>query len=164
MLKYFAFLILLLFQVQISYADTLPAPSGRVLLTVSGKIELTNVKMTAELDYKQLKSPPVHIAKTYTDWTEGEVIFEGFLLRDLIKYLKATGDSIHASALNDYQIEIPFSDANNYPVLIAYKKNGVDLTVRTKGPLWVIYPSDTPGEMREHNGKMIWQLVKLEFR
>ena len=164
MLKYFAGFLFLLVSLQASQAEIFPAPNGKVLLTVSGNITNTNVNDTAQLDMDFIKNLPVHASKTYTSWTEGEVTFEGFLLSDLIKKLGAKGTSIYATAINDYEIEIPFSDAKQYPVLIAYKKEGEYMTVRNKGPLWVIYLERTPGEMRLHNDKMIWQLVKMTFR
>lgn len=139
--------------------DPLPSPSGRVILSVSGAIAVTNASQSADFDRKLLESLPQHTMTTTTKWTDGEQTFEGVLLRDLISALGAEGKTLTATALNDYQVEIPASDADEYPVLLATKQNGKAMRVRNKGPIWIIYPDDAPDNARFH--RMIWQLRKL---
>jgi hypothetical protein len=72
-----------------------------------------------------------------------------------------------ASALNDYKATIPFSDLDEYPVLLALSQNGAAMSVRDKGPIWMIYPDPEPsGEFvhQHRNAKMVWQLERLQLR
>ena len=78
----------------------------------------------------------------------------------------AKGKTITATAINDYAVDIPASDADNPHVIVAIRMNGALMPVREKGPLWVVYPlTDEPAlETEETKSKMIWQLNRLDIR
>jgi hypothetical protein len=80
--------------------------------------------------------------------------------------LGARGSGLRASALNDYTIEIPIAELRQYPVLLALDRDGQPLSVRHRGPIWLVYPwSDFPElDDRVHRQRSIWQLVELEVR
>jgi hypothetical protein len=46
------------------------------------------------------------------------------------------------------------------------KADGVELQLRDRGPLWIVYPRDSFRELRDesNNFKWIWQLRSLELR
>ncbi len=146
--------------------ETLPQPSGRVILTISGAIENTNGDGVARFDRAMLERIGVTEVNTSTSWTDGVTKFEGVLARDLLKAVGATGDRVSARALNDYAIDIPFSDFESYDVLFAFNMDGVDLTPRDKGPLWIVYPRDKHPELRNQkaDAKWLWQLVNLDIQ
>jgi hypothetical protein len=146
--------------------EPLPQPSGRVILTISGAIENTNGDGDARFDRAMLERLGVTKVDTSTSWTDGVTRFEGVLARDLLKAVGASGDQVSARALNDYAIEIPFSDFESYDVLFAFRMDDVDLTPRDKGPLWIVYPRDGHPELRNQkvDAKWIWQLVKLDVQ
>ena len=141
----------------------LERPQGRVLLTVTGEIARSNVAGRAELDRAMLEALGVRKLVTSTPWTDGTPVFRGVLLQDLLDHLGAKGAAVQALALNDYRCEIARSEFENYPVLIAFEMNGKPLSVRDKGPLWIVYPLDQFAELRnrETERKMIWQLMQL---
>ncbi len=146
--------------------EPLPEPAGRVILTISGAIDHTNADGTARFDRAMLERIGVTRVATSTSWTDGISAFEGVLARDLLRAVGATGDVVSAQALNDYAIEIPTSDFESYDVLFAFRMDGVDLTRRDKGPLWIVYPRDEHSELRNQkaDAKWIWQLVKLDIK
>jgi len=88
----------------------------------------------------------------------------GVLLRDVLADVAGRSDAIRAVALNDYAVEIPMRDAFDHDVIVAYQKDGETLTVRDRGPLWVIYPwaDDAALRTEEYYARSIWQLNKLE--
>lgn len=147
-------------------AGALQPPTGDVVLRVSGSIANTTDGDAALFDMAALESLPATAVVTTTAWTEGETEFEGVLLRDLLAAVGAEGNSLHAIAINDYAIDIPAGDARAYDVLIAYRMNGAPMSVRDKGPLWIIYPISQHTELEgpETEAKMIWQLRELEVR
>ena len=55
------------------------------------------------------------------------------------------------------------SDFADYPVLFALKMDGRDLTVRDRGPIWIVYPRDDFSELRNErvNARWVWQLNGL---
>jgi hypothetical protein len=69
-----------------------------------------------------------------------------------------------ASAINDYSVEIPLSDAVKGGPIIAYSIDGKEMSLRDKGPLWVIYPYDSNSDFRSEVVylRSIWQLDRLE--
>ena len=138
------------------------APSGRVILEVQG----TGVDRVFRFDRAALERLPQKTLKTHTDWTDGEQVFEGVLLKDLLDHLGAKGTEVRAVALNDYAVSIPAADADAYPVLLALKQNGRPMRIRDKGPIWIVYPNDVTDKSRPgaHNDKMVWQLQRLEIR
>lgn len=145
--------------------ESLPEPSGRVILTISGAIENTNGDGVARFDRAMLEEIGVTQINTSTSWTDGVTKFEGVLARDLLKVVGATGENVSARALNDYAIDIPFSDFESYDVLFAFRMDDVELTPRDKGPLWIVYPRDTSPELRNQNidARWLWQLVQLDI-
>ena len=147
-------------------AAALPKPQGPVLLEVTGVIDITNSDAAVRFDRAMLEALPQHRLETYTDWTEGLQVFEGPLLSDLLARIGAGGHTLHATALNDYAVDIPRSDAEDYPVLLALRHNGQPMSVRNKGPIWIIYPNKDPqaAMASPHNAKSIWQLRSLDVR
>lgn len=144
----------------------LPRPQGPVLLQVTGAIAVTNDGAAASFDRAMLEAMPQHRMETYTDWTEGLQVFEGPLLADLLARVGARGDSLHATALNDYAVDIPATDPDEYPVLLALRHNGQPMSVRNKGPIWIVYPNPDPESAKAspHNEKSIWQLRSVDVR
>ena len=147
-------------------AQDLGIPEGRVILTVSGRIDHTNGKGTAEFDRAMLEAMPATTIETMTPWTDTMARFEGPLARDLMKRVGARGSRVHATAINDYAVDIPMEDFENYPVILAMKMNGEILHTRTKGPLWVIYPWSDQAELRNETGysRSIWQVNQLVIK
>lgn len=147
-------------------ADSLPAPQGDVILTVSGAITNTNDDGTARFDMALLDSLPQHSFATSTIWTEGVDTYEGVLLTDLLDALGATGPNLLAKALNDYEISFPVADATGEGPLLAYRANGKPMSVREKGPLFIVYPFDAKAELRAevYYNRSAWQLMLLQVQ
>jgi hypothetical protein len=69
-----------------------------------------------------------------------------------------------ATAINDYTVEIPLSDATEGGPILAMRMNGEIMSLRDKGPLWVIYPYDQNAAYRSEvtYSRSIWQLDRIE--
>ena len=82
----------------------------------------------------------------------------------MLDTLGVTADKIKVMAQNDYFAVIPRQDVEKYPVLLAIEEDGKALTLRNKGPVWVIYPlSDHPElNIEQYHSLMVWQVLKLE--
>lgn len=141
-------------------------PTGRVILTIEGAITTPNRQGKAVFDAKMLRRFRRARLKTSTSWTKGRPVFEGVLVRDVLRAVGARGRTVTAVALNDYRIEIPVSDFETYDVLFATHMNGRRLTARDKGPIWVVYPRDRHRELQNQksDARWIWQVVRLSVR
>lgn len=147
------------------YAATLlPPPSGKVILTVSGRIDVTNKGGSAEFDYAMLEALGIERIETTTPWYDGVVRFDGVRMHRLLQAVGASGESVTAVALNDYITEIPVKDIRRYGVLLAMRRNGSDMPVSDKGPLFIVYPYDSKPELKSHKyySRSAWQVASLE--
>lgn len=142
----------------------LPAPTGDVVLTVAGSIQSTNSDDKALFDAQMLDDLPRHTIETSTVVTDGTRRFEGFLMSDLLSLVGAEGDTVTASALNDYVVDIPMEDFERFGVLVATHMDGVRLLPRDKGPFWIVYPRDDFRELDDirYDYRWVWQLERLD--
>jgi hypothetical protein len=149
-----------------AYAASLAAPAEKPILTISGKIAVTNKGDTAEFDRAMLESMGLVTVETSTPWHEGKVKFEGVSMDKLMKLVGATGQRVVAVALNDYSTEIPMEDFGKYNTILAIKRNGEYMPVRDKGPLFIIYPYDSNPDLRTQTyyARSAWQVSKIIVR
>lgn len=142
-------------------ADQLASPTGEVLLIVGGEIENTNIGDEAHFDREMLRALGMTEIVARTPWHEKDTVFEGVLARRVMEAVGARGTSVRAIAANDYKVSLPLEDFTGYDILFAMYVDGEALRLRTKGPIWVIYPEGTELPVHAREERMIWQLVKL---
>ena len=139
-------------------------PTGPVLLTISGAIADTDASGTARFDLDTLRALPAVTFETTTIWTEGRQTFTGVSLATLLESVGASGTSIRATAINDYSVSIPADDWAAGAAIVAYLNNGEPMSLRGKGPLWIVYPYDTSSAFQTEviYSRSIWQLDRIE--
>ncbi|MDM8351104.1 hypothetical protein P8H27_19685 [Pseudomonas sp. sp1636] len=138
------------------------APEHPVILTVTGELGCCPSGQ-ALFDLERLERLPQVEVKTLTPWTDQQDSYRGPRLSVLVDSLQTRGEWLEATALNDYAARFNLEAARQYPVILATHKNGQPMSVRDKGPIWIVYPlSDFP-ELRkeEHQQAMLWQLKTL---
>lgn len=137
--------------------------SGPIVLKVSGKIGAKNLADAAVFDDAMLSALPQISFVTETPWSKGPVKFTGPLLSDVLKAVNASGSNLKAIAINDYKINIPMEDAKKYGVILARQMDGKLLTIRDKGPLFVMYPFEQFPEIKTsiYYSRCIWQLQAI---
>ncbi|MGE4322763.1 MAG: molybdopterin-dependent oxidoreductase [Sphingobium sp.] len=142
----------------------LSTPQDDVVLQITGKIAVTNGNRGALFDMTMLKKLPTVQIETHTSVTDGPQRFAGFRLRDLLRGLGADGETIKASALNDYVVEIPMADLEEFDVIVAHSLNGKPLAPHDKGPLWIVYPRDQHPALQDirYDYRWVWQLNALD--
>ncbi|MBM6399591.1 molybdopterin-dependent oxidoreductase [Phycicoccus sonneratiae] len=142
--------------------DPLPEPTGTVVLTVSG--ELAGGK-AVHLDLATIEKMGLVEYSVDDKQAEGHrVTFRGVLLRSLLDTVGATGGTtLHTTAINDYAVDIPMSDVDQYPVMLATSVDGQRMTVERYGPTRVVYPTDSFDlDPVTYDPRWIWQLKSLE--
>lgn len=142
-----------------------PSPDSAVL-KIEGAISSPSHQAQALWDSAMLDQLPVHEIKTHTPWYDEAKTFRGPLLQDVLAKVGATGKQLTITALNDYSVQVPTSDAEQYQVILARTMNGKPLSVRDKGPLFLVYPFDQYPELQNklYYGRAIWQIsaIKVE--
>jgi len=121
----------------------------------------------AEFEAAQLERLPQRTIRTSTPWYPGPRDFTGPLLRDVLAAAglpaRAEGTA-RCTALNDYRVDVPLDDARRFDVIVARLLDGKPMSVREKGPLFIMYPFDERPELRTsvYFSRCIWQLKAIE--
>lgn len=139
-------------------------PTGPAVLTMTGNVAQNNQQGIALFDLAMLEALPQRSFTTSTPWYKEPTKFSGPLLRDVLAAAKASGTTLEALALNDYKTIIPVEDAQRFDVIVAHRINDQPISVRTKGPLFIIYPFDAVPELKasKYYGRSAWQLKSLK--
>ena len=143
----------------LAFVAVLLLPAG-----MAGATELVIATSAGEISYDRdaLREMQTTEITTNTPWTDGEQVFLGVPLSLLID---APYDAFEMEmrAINDYVVVVP-SDAvsEEYPI-VAFEQNGEPMSLRDKGPFWLIYPFDDGPEYQTETmySRSIWQLVKI---
>lgn len=147
-------------------ALALNQPQGAVVLTISGQLKKPNRDGRALFDMEMLAALPQHSITQTTPWYPGPRKFSGPLLRDVLAAAGAEGRSVEAVALNDYKVTIPMSDLQQHAVLLARLIDDQPMSLRDKGPLFIVYPFASDASLRSsiYYSRSAWQLKLLEVR
>ena len=164
MKRHLSILLAIFIGASTALAEDLERPKGDVVLTISGDIAQTNVDDTLQFDHTMLQDLDTTVVETSTIWTDGVRRFQGVSLKVLTELLEVEEGTLRATAINDYSVEIPVTDAIEDGPIIAYLMDGRKMSVREKGPLWVIYPYDKTSKYRSEviYSRSIWQLDRIQ--
>lgn len=147
-----------------SNAASLRAPEGPVVLTVTGNVENANSEAGAVFDRSMLDEIEGRAATLETPWIDDPAHFEGPFLKAVLDAAGAQGGKIVVRALNDYAAEVPMEDATELATILATRLDGKPMSVRDKGPLFLIYPFDTHPELynEKYFARSVWQIREIE--
>jgi len=148
--------------------EPVPVPAGEVILSMSGAISTANVDGRLDLDMATLESMGTVAYSVDDEQAEGRVVrFEGVLLSDVLAVagVSTAATTLVTTALNDYSIDIPLSDASESPVMIATRVDGERMPVDRFGPTRVVYPySSHDLDHVVYDPRWIWQLASIVVR
>ena len=143
---------------------TLPDLTGPVILTVTGLDPLEFPGGIVELDLGRMEAIGVDEIETTSIWTDGTHRYTGVMLRDLVEFLGIGAVNLRLHALNDYAVEFPAVQATDAAPILAYQFDGAAMSVRDKGPVWVMYPFDDDADYRTDTNfsRSVWQLDRID--
>jgi len=145
-------------------ALALDAPKGKVVLSITGRIGKPNAGDRVDFDMEQLAALPQQSFTTATPWFKQPMKFTGPLLRDVLAAAGANGGTtLTAVALNKYKVDIPAEDARLHRMVLARLLDDKPMSVREKGPLFIVYPYDSKKELQAvvYYQRSVWQLKAL---
>lgn len=131
--------------------------SGQDILTVTLPDRVVGMSIA------ELAALPVTEFDTTTIWTDGPQQFRGIRMVDLLEYFGVTSGQLTLTAANDYSIALPVESFTDDGAILAYLRNGAPMTLRTKGPLWLVYPYDSSPKFQSEviYSNSIWQLDRM---
>ncbi len=147
-----------------SQAESFETPVGPVILTVVGLDTETFPGGEVAFDVDMLRALGEVEMTTSTLWTDGAHVYTGVSLKTLVGVLGIEADLLKLHALNEYAVEFPVSEAYDDGPILAYLTDGAQMSVRDKGPIWLIYPFDAEVKYRTDiaYSRSIWQLDRIE--
>lgn len=154
----------------VSHADSASGSTDGASNDVMQNVLLTvevegNSYATQRFTLSELRKLEAVSFETETIWTDGVQQFTGVSLHHLVSQFGASVGVLHARAVNDYEVQIPLSDAIEGGPMIAYERNGKEMSLRSKGPLWIVYPYDSNPTYRTEAiySRSIWQLDNIRI-
>lgn len=142
----------------------LDKPKGEVILRVTGNVKTPNDGQSAAFDLEMLEALKGRKASMETPWTKGKTEFQGPLLSAILDAAGADGKLLKVKALNDYTSDVPVTDARDFDTIFAVRMNSKLMSVRDKGPLFLIYPFDKNPELynEKYFSRSVWQIMEVE--
>lgn len=136
------------------------AAAQGIILRVSGP------QGAATFSLDDLDALPQKTIQTTTPWHDGVKRFSGPALRDVLNKAGVDGATLKATALNDYSADLPTEDVDRYGVILATREDDAILTVRNKGPLFIMYPFDSQIDLKQEKfySRAVWQVAKIAVR
>jgi len=127
------------------------------ILTISFQDGTRKVLSLQDMD----RFPQIEI-RTTTPWHAGVQTFSGPSLLAVLAAFDLARATILARAINNYETLLETAQITpDYPIL-ATRQNGETMTVRDKGPIFVIFPYDRLGHQdKALLRQSVWQLSTL---
>ena len=141
-------------------------PTGDVILTITGHVSHPNAGDAAQFDAAMLEKLASRAGEMETPWTTGKVTFSGPFLRAVLEEAGAGGSRLIVKALNDYSVDVPMEDAKDIDTILATKMDGKPMSIRDKGPLFLIYPFDQNPDLynEKYFSRSVWQIKEIEVQ
>lgn len=147
--------------------DTLPAPTGDVILTVTGKVGVSNQNGAIVMDRAMIEAAGQIEYKVTDPFEELVYTYRGPLMSDLLKLWKVPADAVSVSvaALDDYIVEIPLVEFANTPAIFALQRDNQYMPMSTRGPAMIVFPYDNfQFNHQIFNDYWAWQIKSMEIK
>ncbi len=146
-------------------AAPVPAPSGEVILTLTGKVGLPNAGRTVRLDMAGIEAFGAETVELYEPFQKTRMSFRAVPLARVLDAAGVPGGAatLHAVALNDYRVDIPVDVARGDGVLLATADgDGSAIPGEDGGPIRIVFADGAPGA--DNDDYWIWSLARLDVR
>lgn len=137
------------------------------LLAAVAQADLLTIEQDGQrivLSRADLEAYPQISIDTVTPYTEGINRYTGPYLKAVLSDAGVSSETFKMRALNDYVVTVQARELDDIEPIIALEMNGEPMSVRNKGPLWVMLPlSEQPRlDKAPYHRLMIWQLSHIE--
>jgi hypothetical protein len=145
--------------------ERLPVPAGAPVLTISGQVGRANVGQVVQLDDRGLDSLGRIRIDLYEPWVKQRMGFQGVWLADVLDAAGVDDDaqSLHITALDNYQVDLPLADVRSGGVLLATRTgDGGPIPVGDGGPIRIVFADEV--EAGSNANQWIWSLTTIDVR
>lgn len=140
-----------------------------VILSISGSMTQDgHHHELAEFTLSQLQALPGKEITTQHPWSEQLHTYRGADLSALLANLFAGQDihTLYLQALNGFSVAVDWQQLAPYQPVLAWSEDGVIMSRRNKGPLWLMLPYHRLSEIQqaEFLHYMAWQLRHITVK
>lgn len=137
------------------------------LAAAAGEVVLKVRTAEGERAYtiEALQELKTDVLRTSTPWTTTEHVYAGVWLRDLVADAGISPDArLRLEALNGYRVVEDLGFLLESGGFLAFQRGAHPMSVREKGPVWLLYPFSERPQLNERNVRMaaVWMLHLIE--
>jgi hypothetical protein len=143
----------------------IPTPTASPVLTLTGKIGVTNSGEALHLDVATIDAVGLRQVSLFEPWVKKTTSFQGVWLADLLKVagVPRSAAVVHLTALDDYKVDLTMADVGAGGVFLATKTgDGRPIPISDGGPTRIVFVGDVPSGRSA--GKWIWSLQSLDVQ
>jgi len=140
-----------------------PPPTQRPVLTLTGRISVTNKGRALQLDRRTLDRLGVVQVKLYEPWAKKTLDFRGCWLQDLLAVagVRPGATRLHITALDDYQVDLTIADVRRGGILLATMAgDGSTLPIDKGGPTRIVFMNGV--KAGANADQWIWSLKTVD--
>ena len=118
-----------------------PAPTGKVVVTVTGAIANTNSDKGLELDLEMLEGIGLVDYSGKDPWL-GNKKYTGVLLSEILKYAEADEAAVEVVVIakDGKKVTVAVDTLKEYPIMLATKDGGKAIGSGVGGPVKLVFP------------------------
>ena len=155
-------------QASIQPGDSIPSPTGEVILTVDGNISQKNSGNELQFDMSTLESLGLVKYDVDDPFVKRNIIYTGVLISQILKVSGAAEDAeiLTLIALDDYSVDMKVADAVKWPFMVATQADGEYMPIDKNGPLLTIIPYNDFPELDHltYDSVWVWSLYKITVK
>jgi hypothetical protein len=143
----------------------IPTPGTTPVLTLTGKIGVTNAGEALHLDVATIDAVGLRQVSLYEPWVKKTASFQGVWLADLLKVagVPQSAGVVHLTALDDYKVDLTMADVAAGGILLATKTgDGRPIPISDGGPTRIVFVGDVPSGRSAD--QWIWSLQTLDVQ
>ena len=135
-----------------------PALAGGTLAMTKSDGEVVKLSMS------KLMAMPATEIYTSAPGTDGVQKFKGVSFDALFEAYGIDVNIVRVSALNDYNVMVPANVLREDGAILAYHLNDGEMSIREKGPFWVIFPYDADVRFQTDTywSYSVWQVKSVD--
>ena len=144
--------------------DAVPAPSGEVVLTVTGALSRPNVGSNVQFDMATLERLGLREGVVFEPWEKIDMRFTGVDLQRLLDSVGASANAatIHITALDDYQVDLSMAEVRSGTIILATRQDGALIPVDNGGPTRIVFGTGT--KSGENPDQWVWSVAQIDIR
>ncbi|HTE68195.1 MAG TPA: molybdopterin-dependent oxidoreductase [Actinomycetes bacterium] len=143
--------------------EKISAPTGEVVLTMSGAIGTRNKGRQLQLDLASIEKMRRVRLEAAEPFLKRRVMFEGVLMADLLAVagVPESASKVSMLALDDYKVDFKLEDVRSSQMLLATKADGKHMPIDRSGPIRIVFPDAS--SLGRNPDLWIWSVASMKL-